>query len=520
MDKMASREHCEIMKMGDRYVLRDLGSSNGTFINGKSLSEKVLEWGDKITIGETVLIFFQDPAQAEGETDVSVTKQTSDETKSLFLRNTEIDIRGASREQEAGEYAHLMYEIGTGLLPKKSPADVCHELIKTVLQGQRFGRAAIVLFNDQGEIVDRYTRMERGGVKYKINLEAGVLRRVFEKRESVHRRSEQVEDMIFSSMIVPVSGPERVLGALYVDDLAAYASLREGELHLLTAAGRLVGHILDHHQTAQRLRGEKDTLRRFLSAENDIIGDSKPIQRVLDWVVKLASTDAVVLLRGESGVGKELLARTLHFKSPRADAGPWIAMNCGSLPPDRIEQELFGFERGAFPGATARRTGRFEGAQGGTLFLDDVSELPPACQPPLLRALDERKIQRIGGVEEVAVDVRVIAATTADLSVAVDRGTFRRDLCDRLRTFEIVVPPLRERPDDIPVLADHFLETFARKMGKRVKGFTEEARALLLRYPWPGNVGELRNAIERALILSNESEMKPEDFASLLGPKP
>lgn len=519
MDKMASREHCEILRMGDRFVLRDLGSSNGTFINGKSLSEKVLEWGDKITIGETVLIFFQDSTGSEGETEVSVSGQISDDTKSFFLPAADVDVCAASEGEEAGEYAHLMYEVGTALLPKRNAAEVCHTLIKTVLQGRRFGRAAVVLFDERGEVAERFTRLESGGSKHRINLEAGILRRVFADRECVYRRTEQVEDMIFSSMIVPIGGKERALGALYVDDLAAFASLKQSELHLLAALGRLVGHVLENLRDAQRLRLEKDSLRHFIASENDIIGDSKAVQKVSDLVAKVAPTEATVLIRGECGVGKELVARAIHLNGPRGEGGPWVAVNCAAVAQELLASELFGHERGAFAGATARRKGRFEAAHGGTLFLDDVDELPMESQLRLLRALDERTILRLGGAEEIPVDVRVIAATRRDLSEAVARGAFRQELFYRLSVFEIAIPPLRERRDDIVVLADHFLEVFARKMGKRAKGFREDAKLLLREYDWPGNVRELKNVLERALLLSDRPELTPDDFPSLRPPR-
>jgi formate hydrogenlyase transcriptional activator len=233
----------------------------------------------------------------------------------------------------------------------------------------------------------------------------------------------------------------------------------------------------------------------------EIIGASPAFKEVLRQVEVVAPTDATVLLQGETGTGKELLARTLHRLSARRDR-PFIAVNCAAIPAGLLESELFGHERGAFTGALAQRLGRFELAHQGTLFLDEIGDLPLELQPKLLRVIQEREFERVGGARTRHVDVRLVAATNRDLAPLADAGQFRADLYYRLNVFPITVPPLRQRPEDIPLMVRHFVRHYARQLRKRIDTVPAEALAALTRYQWPGNVRELQNVIERAVILS------------------
>jgi two-component system, NtrC family, response regulator len=242
-----------------------------------------------------------------------------------------------------------------------------------------------------------------------------------------------------------------------------------------------------------------------------VIGRSLETLAMLNFVYKAAASDASVVLEGESGTGKELMAQAIHFASPRA-ARPFVAVNCGAINPNLIESELFGHEMGAFTGAVRRKYGRFERAKGGTLLLDEVGELSLPDQVKLLRVLQERRIERVGGTEEIEVDVRIIAATNRDLWAAVETGGFRQDLYYRLAVLTFVLPPLRDRADDILSLAQHFLALHSERIGRGIPRFTPEAEATLLGYDWPGNVRELRNVIERALALTNGEEINAESL--------
>ena len=233
------------------------------------------------------------------------------------------------------------------------------------------------------------------------------------------------------------------------------------------------------------------------------MGESGRMQEVLSLILRVAPSDATVLIRGESGTGKELIAKAIHWASPRA-GGPLVAVSCAALPENLLESELFGHEKGAFTGASALRRGRFELAHGGSLFLDEIGDVPLHLQAKLLRVLQEREIERVGSSRPIPVDVRLLAATHRDLEGMVRRGEFRDDLYYRINVVTIAVPPLRERREDIPPLLDHFLAKFARANGRTIRGLTREARDALLRYDYPGNVRELENLIERAVVLTRD----------------
>jgi two-component system NtrC family response regulator len=244
---------------------------------------------------------------------------------------------------------------------------------------------------------------------------------------------------------------------------------------------------------------------------DEIVSTSHAMEEVLNMAGRVAASSATVLLRGESGTGKELIAKAIHFQSPRANA-PLIKVNCAALPETLLESELFGHEKGAFTGASARRTGRFEAADGGTLFLDEIGELTPAMQVKLLRVLQEREFERLGGNQTIKVDVRVITATNRDIEKALNEGMFREDLYYRLNVVSLVIPPLRERKEDIPELIEFFIKRYSDENKKNITGISAETRDLLIRYSYPGNVRELENIIERAVVLAKKGLITTADL--------
>jgi transcriptional regulator with GAF, ATPase, and Fis domain len=246
-------------------------------------------------------------------------------------------------------------------------------------------------------------------------------------------------------------------------------------------------------------------------AASGMVGDSAAMRRVLDRVARVAPTGATVLLTGETGTGKELIARAIHAASPRAKR-PFVRVNCGALAEGLVASELFGHERGSFTGALERRKGRFELANGGTIFLDEIGELPPALQVALLRVLQEGEFERVGGTETLKTDARVVAATNRNLDEAVREGRFRSDLLFRLNVFPLALPPLRERKGDIQGIAEHYSRLYARELGKRIRGVSPTAMEALVAYPWPGNIRELQNLVERAVILSPSEILELADF--------
>src|SRR6201984_3716540 len=265
--------------------------------------------------------------------------------------------------------------------------------------------------------------------------------------------------------------------------------------------------IADPKQSQERLQHENLALRDGIDSTSicdEIVGSSAALQKVLSLLSKVAPTDASVLITGETGTGKELVARAIHRRSHRS-SGAFVSVNCAAIPPDLIASELFGHEKGAFTGAAQRRLGRFELAGGGTIFLDEVGELPAETQIALLRVLQEHEFERVGGIRLIQTDIRVIAATNRDLQAAIAVGSFRIDLFYRLNVFPIEIPPLRDRREDIPMLVEYFIDRFARKAGKSIWGLNKKTLELLQSYAWPGNIRELQNVIERSVIVC-ESE--------------
>jgi transcriptional regulator with GAF, ATPase, and Fis domain len=291
----------------------------------------------------------------------------------------------------------------------------------------------------------------------------------------------------------PTGEPERLLGVSI--DITERKKMEE----------QLRKRLQDIEQLKQQLEKENIYLREEIelqSPHEEIVGRSQAMKRILTQIEQVARTDATVLIEGETGTGKELLARAVHRLSPRRDR-PLVTVNCAALPPTLIESELFGREKGAYTGALTRMTGRFEVADGATLFLDEIGELPLDVQAKLLRVLEQGRFERLGSTRPLQVNVRIIAASNRDLARNVDEGKFRKDLYYRLNVFPIAVPPLRERPEDIPLLVWTFVRQYEKKMGKRIEHIPRKSMETLQRYPWPGNARELRNVVEHAMIVSS-----------------
>ena len=320
------------------------------------------------------------------------------------------------------------------------------------------------------------------------------------------RRQRQYQDISF--ICVPVKIGNETVGALSVDREFIGESKLQEDVRILSVVASMIAQAVKIRQSVmeerEQLLEENDRLHRELEERfqpSNIIGKSKAMQHVYDMVAQVSKSDATVLIRGESGTGKELVAQAIHYNSPRAGK-PLIKVNCAALPETVIESELFGHEKGAFTGAISTRKGRFEAANGGTIFLDEIGDLSPMTQVKLLRVLQEKEFERVGGNETIRTNVRVIAATNRDLEEFMERDLFREDLYYRLNVFPIHLPPLRERRDDILLLADHFISKYGDANHKTIHRISTPAIDLLTNYHWPGNVRELENCVERAVLLS------------------
>jgi len=352
----------------------------------------------------------------------------------------------------------------------------------------------------------------------------------------IHLIEKQFYDIIMTDMKMPGADGMEVLR--YVKEhsvesiciiLTGYGTIRNaveaiknGAFDYLTKPVKLdeISITLDRALEYRNLKRENTNLRNQLKKKyqfKNIIGESPAMQSVFETIGKVADTDSTVLILGESGTGKELIARALHYNSYRKD-GPFVPVNCAAIPSELLESELFGHEKGAFTSAIRTRIGRFELANGGTLFLDEIGDMNPNLQAKLLRVLQERQFERIGGVKPIKVDIRIISATHQDLKKAVLKKKFREDLYYRLNVIPIQIPPLRERKSDIPLLVHHFINLYSRSRKKKITGITDEAMKGLMDYQWPGNVRELENMIERLIILSNRERIDLTDFPERIFP--
>jgi len=320
-----------------------------------------------------------------------------------------------------------------------------------------------------------------------------------------------------SIIAAPLKITGKTIGVVEVLNKKDASEWTEEDKDILLLIAYQAAQVIQNAQDHLKINEYKDLLRNEIDSKYALIGRSEQFKNVLNLAEKVAQSNASVLILGENGTGKELLARYIHRLSPRREK-PFIAVSCAAIPATLLESELFGYEKGAFTGALTQHKGRFELAHQGTIFLDEIGDLLPETQSKLLRVLQEREFERLGGTKTIKVDVRVIAATNQNLEEKMKQKLFREDLFYRLNVFPIYVPPLRDRKDDIIILAEHFLDYYAKQMNKDIKKFSAEVIERLIQYPWPGNVRELQNVIERAVVLTNTDTIKSEALMLPLEP--
>jgi len=465
-----------------------------TLVNGAELAAPHrLEPGDELVLGATRLAFLP----VDG---VAVTRASSHVTMEVSSRQL---LALTGRDDRARRHLAAIAQLGDRLRAESAAgrdavARAACDAARTALEAHR----AFVLA--AGKRPAPVAASIGPGDSSQLQVPQDLIDKVIHQRQVV-----TAEAASRALIAAPVhGGADEVVAILWIDRRGPAwdeaDSLAAGCLAHLTGAA-WVGA-----DTREQLSRRADALEERL-ADGDFVGKSAAAQRVLDFVARVGPSDATILLGGESGSGKEMVARAIHRASRRAK-GPCVAVNCAALTESLIESELFGHEKGAFTGATEKKAGRFEMADRGTLFLDEVGELPLGLQTKFLRVLEERRFERVGGQRAIEVDVRVVAATNRDLHEMVKRGQFREDLYYRLSVIAIEVPPLRDRLDDVPLLADHFLARFRHQAARRITGFSREALAAMTRYSWPGNVRELRNAVERAIVLGDREQIMSQDL--------
>jgi len=517
-DTTVSPRHCVLAWNGQLVFVHDVDRGNPTFVNGLPADDRALQHGDRLQIGSSLFVLtFDDVSPARG---VGVALDGAAAPRSMSVMRREDALGGprlayASAARLARDLSGLM-RVNSVINSVRGLVALERPLIELVAEIVPATQGALILVSDPGELPVAAPERATGGRQ--LCVSRPVLERVL--REAVGVMAEagpgEVPAVTGSRrprwlLAAPLVAFEQVLGAVYLESDSPDQPFDEGHLGLLMSIAAVAGTALGYERHAEWLEGENRRLVCELEGDHNIIGESSAMRAVFRSLSRVAPTDSTVLITGESGTGKEWVAHAIHRNSTRASR-PFVAINCAAITETLLESELFGHERGAFTGAVALKKGRLECAEGGSVFLDEIGELSLALQAKLLRVLQERTFERVGGTKSVAVDFRLIAATNRDLEEAIAQGTFRRDLYYRLNVVALAIPPLRERLDDIPLLAHYFTRRHAARARRRVSGITPAALACLSAYDWPGNVRELENAIERAIVLGSTDHVLLEDL--------
>jgi len=502
-DESVSRRHAIITVAEGGATIVDLDSHNGTFINGQRVkSAQVLE-GDELRLGESRLVLEATAPSPQATVSIQVVSGTpgpAGPTTRLATTALPEDRRRLA----------TLYEVGNAINSAADLPELLERVLSSLFEIVPAERGAILLWDAANRRWLPAAARTRASGRHQIAVSHAIIEEAFESGGPVlspdaaadarFGPTESIEAYsIRAAICCPLLVRGERIGVLHLDT-SQPGAFSEEDARLVAAVGNQAAIAIANARLFEELRSENIRLRRALGESHRIVGDSPQMRQVLKIIRRVSPTDATVLIRGESGTGKEVVARTIHALSPRS-GGPFVVVNCAAVPTTLLESELFGHEKGAFTGAVERRIGRFEQAHGGTIFLDEIAEMPPGTQAKILRVLQEREFERVGGTSPIRVDVRLIASTNRDLEAAIASGAFREDLYYRLKVIEVRLPPLRERKDDIPALCGYFLGEFARQMGRRPPEIDEAAMQALMAHRWPGNVRELRNVLERAMVL-------------------
>ena len=551
-DQLASRLHARIWHQSGCWHIEDCGSRNGTFVNGRAIERAVLEVGDLIRIGGRLLVF---TSLSDARSPFSL-RPSQIAATTFALRVREPEKREAMVEQLRLESpqrpirdAALLCRLATGLHRCQDTAGLVRLVVEVLAQGTGAQNVNVWLVGVDGRLRRANPTAESGSAaagsrdepthllaslalendeamliadngdpscnKTEVHESSAVDRGTSCNAPDDKPRNTAVEEPGSTDAVggrwlaVPIPGRQNRRGAIECRRDAEEPPFAANDLDFAIAVAHQAGMALENLEHRERLEQANALLRQRLQQQTRIIGQSAALKQLHDRMARVAETDSTVLILGETGTGKELVAQSLHELSPRR-SGPYVAVNCAAFSESLLESELFGHEPGSFTGADRRRIGQFERAHRGTIFLDEVGEMSAACQAKLLRVLEGQPFERLGGSEPLQVDVRIVAATHRDLLTMVREKQFREDLYYRLRVIELQVPPLRERGDDVLLLAATFLEHFRQQIGRGPRRLSQAAARAILDYRWPGNVRELKNAMERAVVLGEGETVEPE----------
>jgi Nif-specific regulatory protein len=528
-DPSLSRRHCVLVPNGGSYVIRDLDSRNGTFVNGLVVKEALLKHGDQISVGDSVLMFLVEEEEdhlssGRVEFEDSVTHATAQlRPQDVLYLQPELILNELPAASRLGRNLAALLKISRLVHALHDLEELQEQILNSIFEVVPAERGAILMdTRGGGEFGSVFARHRQSGITLPVRVSRTITRQVVEQGIAILgadvassgdlRGVDSIVALNVRSLLcVPLPAFERVIGCIYLDTTSLSNRFDEENLQLVAGIAAISAIALDNARRVQWLEQENLRLTTEINLDHNMVGESQRMKEIYQFLSRVAPADSTVLIEGESGTGKELAARAIHRNSARS-AKPFITINCAAIPEGLLESELFGHEKGSFTGAVSQKKGRLEVAEGGTVFLDEIGDMAPQLQVKLLRVLQEREFERVGGTRPIPVDVRVIAATNRDLKETVRTGGFRQDLYYRLNVVSLTLPALRERREDIPMLAEYFVVKCAKKCKVKPRRISPQAMACLLNYDWPGNVRELENAVERSLVLSLTDEIRPEDL--------
>src|ERR1700722_11662466 len=551
VDPSISRKHFRLRQEDGRFHLLDLESGYGTLVNKKPVKEQWLHHGDEITVGDSVFVFLLDDDADDDAEDDRDDNETEQETAPparvefeeghpfaetmQFHPRKEADglppdwlLSELPETSDVARNLNVLLKISRVVHAVKNLEALQGQLLSLIFEAVPAGRGAILLTDGgEQEFSSLHARTRRPGEASPVRISRTVARQVMEQGVAILgtdvaglgtvQKAESAapahmpQAHVCSLLCVPLTVFQKVIGCIYLDSTRPTHRFHEEHLQLMAAIAGICAAALDNARRLQWLEKENLTLTGETCRERSLGGGGPRMKEIYQLLTRVAASESTVLIEGESGTGKELAARALHQNSARSNK-PFVAINCAAIPEALLEDDLFGHERGSFTGAVLQKKGRLEVADGGVVFLDEIGELAPSLQVKLLRVLQEREFERVGGTHPIKVDIRLIAATNRDLNEAVRTGIFRRDLYYRLDVVKLRMPSLRERREDIPLLTRHFVQKYSKRCKVKAKPVSREAMACLANHDWPGNVRELENAIERALVLGHSDTLLPEDL--------
>jgi len=515
-----SQRHSQIERDGDDFVVVDLDSLNGTFVNDVPIKRRTLEHGDRIRIGDSHFLFLRHEGDAPSESSAVQFDDNQSPTGSTVQFRFNDALYLMARDLAA------LIKVSTTINAIRGLLELQKKLLELMFEVVPANHGAILLADNSEkegeEEFSSFFALDRlKGADETIKISRTVARQVLrdgtalligDRNQTAGFERKSLADARTSSVLcVPLIMAGRSLGVLYLDTNEPDVHFDSDHLQLASTIAAIAAVAIENARHIEWLESENKRLIADAGIEHSMVGESPRMRQVYQLIAKVAPTDSSVLISGESGTGKELVARAIHQNSKRSGK-PFIAVNCAALTETLLESELFGHEKGAFTGALAQRKGRLEIADGGTLFLDEIGELSAPLQVKLLRVLQEREFERVGGTRTIKVDIRLLTATNRNLEDLITQGLFRQDLFYRLNVLQLEMPPLRQRQEDIPLLAKYFALRYGEKCNRKITSISSEAQKRLLSYDWPGNVRELENAIERAVVLGITDSILLEDL--------